>query len=242
MGQREREYLTNPETGKLLTRAERLARLDTRFSDQTVPQGAPAGTTAERQAARKAQTELKREIAERIDAKAAESRAATNPFAARVADLEARLKWAPPMDVAGIERRLTMFRSEAEQWAAERAAEEKRAAFRADPAIANLSEHAGALERSYAASHPDVSADDVAFVLALAKSDAFATPGEQSAAYWGAVRALEERQAAAEAEKLQDAMNKSQAAAADFRAQRQRLTEAEQRAAHSASMEGGDAQ
>jgi hypothetical protein len=239
MGMKEKEYLTNPATGKPFTRAERLARLDDRFADQTIPQGAPPGTLAERQQQRKAQSELQREIAEQVAAKAAESRPAANPFAAHVAELESRLKWAAPHEVGGIERRLGMFREQAEQWAAERAAEVRRAAFKADPAISNLLEHAEALERSHKVSHPDVAAEDVAFVLALASSDAFATPGEQSAAYWQAVRVMEEKQAAAEAARMQDATSKALAASAEYQAQRQRLTEAEQRAAHSAKMEGG---
>jgi hypothetical protein len=104
MGQKERDYLHDPATGRRLTQRERMERLRKPFADQTVPQGAPAGTLAERQQQQKTQDALQREIAEQVAAKAAENRPAVNPFAARVADLEARLKWAAPHEVGGIER------------------------------------------------------------------------------------------------------------------------------------------
>jgi hypothetical protein len=241
MGQKEKDYMHDPATGRKLTARERLDRLRTPFADQTIVDAAPvaAQSLAERQKQRKAADEMAREVAAKVAAKAAENLPPVNPFAARAAELQAKLETVAPHERASYERRLSLFVQEAERWAAERAAEARRASFLADPGIVTMGENAAAIERSHAHLLPDCSADEVAYVLAIAKSDAFATPAEQTAAYWAAARELQERQYAREDERLAAATDKAAGVAADFQQQKSRRDEAAARVAHATKMEGG---
>ena len=146
MGQKEKDYMHDPATGRKLTARERLDRLRTPFADQTIVDAAPvaAQSLAERQKQRKAADEMAREVAAKVAAKAAENLPPVNPFAARAAELQAKLETVAPHERASYERRLSLFVQEAERWAAERAAEARRASFLADPGIVTMGENAAA--------------------------------------------------------------------------------------------------
>jgi hypothetical protein len=236
MSEQMRQYLTNPVTGKPYSRAERLARLNSRFADQSNPQGAPAGTTAERQRQRHETSLLQAEIAERIKTDAATKAPVKNPWAGRIADLEAKLEWSIPSERGSIERRLILFRQEAAKWESDRATAERRATFEASEDFQRVKTHHEAFLKTRELVHPDLTEGDVLLLRAIATSDAYESPAAQAAAYFAAVSKCESLQASREAERLAAAEQVAAQASTEYAAQKARTDAAQQRLA---DLEGG---
>jgi hypothetical protein len=224
------DYL-HDESGRRLTRAERLERLNSRFADQTIKTAAPDGTLAERQRQRHETALLQQEIAAQVAEQAAASKPKGNPWAARVAELQTQLEWAIPSERGGIERRLTLFRQEAAKWEAERATAERRATFEASPDFQRVKTHYEAFTKTRELVHPDLTDADVLMLAAIATSDAYNSPAAQASAYFEQVTKCETLQASREAERLATAEQVAAKAATEFAAQKARTDAANQRLA-----------
>jgi hypothetical protein len=233
------QYL-HDENGRRLSPRERLDRLRKPFADQTVVDAAPvaAQSLAERQAARKAQDELGREIAAEVRRLADEAKPATNPYVARIVEIERMMEYADPSQRQSLGGRLTALKKAAAGWEAEKAAAERKAAFDANPSIRLMRENAEALRQSPQACYPDVRRESIDLCLAIANAQ-FDSPEIQASKYWAAVRELEEQQRAAEAAKFQQETDTSAQQSANYQAQKQRLADADARVVHAQKMGGG---
>lgn len=217
--------------GRRLTPAERLQRLRKQFADQTLQTAVPNGTLAERQKQRHETSLLQQEIAAKIKSDAAADKPVTNPWAARVADLEAKLQWALPHERGGIERRLTLFKQEAAKWEAAKAVSERRAAFEASPDFQRVQDFHASFMKSRELVHPDLTEADVLLLRAIATSADYPTPAAQAAAYFEAVIKVETLQRDREAARLAAAEQVAVKATTDLQQQKARTDAADQRLA-----------
>jgi len=238
MSQQMHNYL-HDESGRRLTRAERLARLDKRFADQSpVTLPVPSGTLAERQQQRHETSLLQAEIAQQIAEQATANKPAANPYAGRIADLQSQLPWAIPSEKGAIERRLSAMQKAAAEWEAERAKAERRATFEASEDFTRMKTHYEAFTNSRELVHPDLTDADVLMLTAIATSDAYNSPAAQASAYFAQVSKCEALQASREAERLAAAEQVAAKASTEYAAQKARTDAANQRLAE---LGGGDA-
>jgi hypothetical protein len=150
-----------------------------------------------------------------IHAAAQAPKPVVSPYQARIDELKQRIEYAPSGERRALELRLNALVPAHQAWLDERNEEGRIARLQADPSAKLAIEHAGALERSYKASHPDCDEHAIRLAVELARSTAWNDPAEMTKAYWAAVSELDAKQHQAEDAKLSAALQASAKAQAD---------------------------
>jgi hypothetical protein len=158
-------HLYFDQSGRPLTQAERFAK----FAEITPMQNPGdastlAGTTAERQAIRREVDNTNLTVAKRVQEKASAGRGPRNHFR----DMQHNLERA-----GASEKEIAFWRAPADRWDQERAAEAKAAEYNNRREVQLMRDHAQSLARSWKVLMPQAEESEIAYLLAIAASDAF---------------------------------------------------------------------
>lgn len=141
-------------------------------------------------------------------------KAVVSPYAARIGELNDRLRFCRPSERAAIEMRLRGLEKAHKKWQAEQAESARIQSLAGDDRVRLLREHAAALGRSFKHSHPDVDENHIQVAVALAQSNDLA-PDALHREYWSLVAGIDAKQYAAEDNKVYVAREQAAKAQAD---------------------------